>query len=294
MLKFLSTSWKSYFNKKIGKTNPPKYKRKNGENVAYFNYTAFTVKKNGKVSFAKKCLPEVELPKPLFDVVKNNLSSENKDVRRGSLCMIRVIPRVDHYVYEFIYEKKERKLKLKRSNVLGIDLGVNNLVTCVSNLNLQPFLIAGNVPKAINQFYNKQRSHYSSIKDLQGYNFETKRLRTITDKRNRKVKDFFHKTSAFIVKYCIQHNIGRIVIGYNTEWKQEVKLGKRNNQNFVQLPFLKLVEMIKYKAKLVGMLVYTTHESYTSKCSALDGESIEHHDKYIGKRLQRSVFRTVA
>lgn len=69
-------------------------------------------------------------------------------------------------------------------------------------------------------------------------------------------------------------------------------MGRCTNQNFVQVPFSKLVQMVKYKAKLTGIEVELTEESHTSQCSFLDGETIEQHEKYVGKRIKRGLFKT--
>ncbi len=75
-------------------------------------------------------------------------------------------------------------------------------------------------------------------------------------------------------------------------WKQEAQLGKRNNQNFVSIPYYILLNQITYKAEEVGMNVIEQDESHTSKCSFLDNESVEHHSKYLGKRIRRGLFRS--
>ena len=96
----------------------------------------------------------------------------------------------------------------------------------------------------------------------------TQKIIRLHRKRNNKIKDFFHKTSRKIVNHCIKNNIGKIIIGYNEGWKQNINIGKRNNQNFVSLPFLKLIQQIEYKSEMVGIEVVRTTEEYTSqKCS---------------------------
>jgi IS605 OrfB family transposase len=95
-----------------------------------------------------------------------------------------------------------------------------------------------------------------------------------------------------IISFCIEHNFGTIVFGYNDGWKQKITLGKKNNQNFVQVPFTKLLQMVKYKAELIGIDVKLTEEHHTSKCSFWDNESIKHHEKYLGKRIKRGLFKT--
>jgi len=106
------------------------------------------------------------------------------------------------------------------------------------------------------------------------------------------LQTIFHRISKNIIEHCIQNNIGTIVIGYNNGWKQKINIGKRNNQNFVQIPLLKLVKQIEYKAQLKGISVLTVDEAFTSKCSFLDNEPIKKHDKYVGKRIKRGLFKT--
>ena len=121
-----------------------------------------------------------------------------------------------------------------------------------------------------------------------------KKSKKLFDKRNRKIKDHLHKVSRFIVDYCVKKDIGTVVIGNNEDWKHNANIGKKNNQNFVQIPFFMLINQIKYKAEEKGINVILQEESHTSKCSFLDNESIEHHDlgKYIGKRFKRGLFRS--
>ena len=119
-----------------------------------------------------------------------------------------------------------------------------------------------------------------------------KKSKKLFDRRNRKVKDHLHKVSRFIVDYCVKRDIGTLVIGQNEDWKQNVNIGKKNNQNFVQIPFCMLINQIKYKAEAKGINVILQEESHTSKCSFLNGESVEHHDHYLGKRFKRGLFRS--
>jgi putative transposase len=114
----------------------------------------------------------------------------------------------------------------------------------------------------------------------------------ILSKRNNRIHDCFHKISKLLIAYCIANNIGTIFIGHNSGWKQNVTLGRITNQKFVQIPFNKLILQIQYKAELVGIQVRVITENYTSKCSALDNETIEHHNKYLGQRVHRGLFKS--
>ncbi|MFX1238066.1 MAG: RNA-guided endonuclease InsQ/TnpB family protein, partial [Promethearchaeota archaeon] len=195
------------------------------------------------------------------------------------------------YALEIVHEREETDLKLNDDRIVGIDLGLNNVVTMVNNAGLKPAVIKGGAIKSINQYYNKQRARYSSLKDKQGLGFETRRLQKLAMRRNNRINDAFHKISRAIVCYCVAHGFGRIVVGYNVSWKQGVNIGRKNNQNFVQVPFLKLVNQIAYKAELVGIELVMVEESFTSKCSFLDNEPIERRDRYQGRRVSRGLFR---
>ena len=117
------------------------------------------------------------------------------------------------------------------------------------------------------------------------------RLNRIYLKRNNKVKDYIHKTTSKVLNHLVSNNITTLVIGYNKEWKQDITLGKKNNQNFVGIPFLMLVNQLMYKCELQGIKVVIQEESYTSKCSFLDNEDIKKHETYKGRRLKRGLFR---
>ena len=166
---------------------------------------------------------------------------------------VRIVPKGIHYVLEIIYEQEAINLNLNEDRVIGIDLGLNNIVTIANNAGLKPAIIKGGIVKSTNQFYNKQLARYKSIKDKQGLKTESKRLQKLARKRNNKMTDAFHKISRKIVNYCVENDFGRIIIGYNGMWKQNISIGRKNNQNFVQVPFLKLLNQIKYKSELVGI-----------------------------------------
>ena len=113
----------------------------------------------------------------------------------------------------------------------------------------------------------------------------TNRILKIHRKRNNKIRDFFHKSSRKLVNHCIEHNIGTLVVGYNEGWKQNINIGKKNNQNFVSIPFLKLIQQIEYKAEMVGITVIRTSEEYTSQmcscCGLVKKSNRKYRDLYI-------------
>ncbi len=135
----------------------------------------------------------------------------------------------------------------------------------VNNFGLIPFIVDGKKIKNINSFTNKQIGKITQKRMLEGIEKQSIHEKRIWRKRNNRIRDYFHKTSKFLIEHCIHYNIGTIILGYNEGWKQDISMGKKNNQNFVYIPFLKLIEQIRYKAKLVGINFILTPEPYTSQ-----------------------------
>jgi len=284
VLKLLERNWTSFFraikvwgkakDKFLGKPKLPHYKPKNGEFMLFF--TNQQVKMKDKVlKFPKKVGLEVETRLP--DIT---------DLRE-----VRIIPKGVGYVLEIVYNKKIDPKPLNKNRILAIDLGVRNLITAVNNNGLKPFVVKGGVIKSINQNYNKQKARIQSTYDRQGIK-TGKTLQRLTVKRNKKINDYFHKSSKKIVDYCMNNDIGTIVIGYNPEWKQSCRIGKRNNQNFVTIPYYKLIHQLEYKSEEQGIIVIKQEENHSSKCSFLDDEPIVHHDNYLGRRISRGLFKS--
>ena len=249
----------------------PKYKKGKKQNMLVFTTCTCRIK-NWYIHFAK------DIVKP----IKTNIG-ENK------LCQVRIIPQATCYVVEVIYEKKEIDLQLNKSNILSIDLGLNNLCTCISNVGVKPFIVNGRVIKSFNQWYNKTKAKRMSYIGDKG---TSRYLRFLNNRRSFWIDDKIHKISRRIINFCINNNIGNIVIGLNKGWKQDIDLGKKNNQKFVEIPFSKLIDKISYKGRLIGINVQTTEESYTSKVDHLAFESLENHDVYLGKRKKRGLFQS--
>ena len=120
----------------------------------------------------------------------------------------------------------------------------------------------------------------------------SKRLKQLNNQRNFWIEDKIHKVSRYIIDFCIRNNIGSVIIGLNKGWKNEINLGKRINQKFVEIPFSRLIEKITYKGKLVGIEVQITEESYTSKVDHLAFEPLKKQEVYLGKRKKRGLFQS--
>ena len=173
-------------------------------------------------------------------------------------------------------------MHLNEDNILGIDLGINNIVTTSDNIGNKPLIIKGGVAKSLNQFYNKQLAKYKSIAMKCNDTELTAYILKLHRKRNNKMRDFLHKTSRKVVNYCIASDIGTIVLGYNEGWKQGANIGKKNNQNFATIPFRKLVRQIEYKSEMVGIKVVRVSEEYTSQTCSSCGVARKSNRTYRG------------
>ncbi len=285
-LRLLERDWKSFFkaiedwkenpSKYQKKPAPPRYKPKNGEHLIIFTNLECRIKYN---IFRKKYFLHFNYKAKLPPVAVNGIR-----VPPNALRHARILPRHTYYILELVYKKWVKPLNLDITRKIGIDIGLRNLVTVVNNMGLRPWIVRGGPVKAINQYFNKLRGKIQAINGENGSNRKTNRSFRLRRIRDNKLTDLFHKLSRAIIDYCINNNFGAIAIGYNENWKQKINLGRRTNQNFVFVPFLPLINQIKYKAELVGIQVLMTEEGHTSKCSFFDNESIEHHDQYLGKR----------
>ena len=213
---------------------------------------------------------------------------------------IRIIPKSKARFFEiqYCYEQEEIQSNLDKNNVLAIDSGINNLATCVTNKG-KPFIIDGKRLKSINQWFNKENARLQSIKDKQkNSKCCTNKQKNIKRNRNNKVNDYMNKSARIIINYCLKNNIGTLISGYNETFQMNSKIGKRNNQNFVNIPFGKLREKLEYLCKLYGIEYIEQEESYTSKASFFDNDDIpiynsDNPQNYIfsGKRIKRGLYK---
>ena len=164
---------------------------------------------------------------------------------------------------------------------------------------VKPIIVSGKKIKSINHHYNKLQARYKSELQKKNKKYWSNRLQKITDKRKNKIEDAFHKISRWLITFCLENGISNIVIGKNTNWKQNSKMNKTNNQNFIQIPFTILENMIDYKAREVGLNVIWQEESYTSKASYFNNDKIPKFKKddttkhqFSGKRIKRGLYRT--
>ena len=216
---------------------------------------------------------------------------------------IRIIPKAKARFFEiqYIYEAECVQRNLNTNNALALDLGINNLVTAVSS-NGRSFIIDGRKLKSINQWFNKENARLQSIKDKQHYGKKsTNRQKAIARDRNNKVNDYMNKAARKVINYCIANDIGALVVGYNETFQQSSHIGKRNNQNFVNIPYGQLRSKLEYLCRLNGIIFVKQEESYTSKSSFWDRDDIPVYNadnsreyQFSGKRVHRGQYKTAS
>ncbi len=267
-----------------GKPRIPKYKHKErGRNILIYDKQAIGLrafKKTGKL-----------VPSGLPIEIETRITWDQVD-------QVRIVPRANGYVVEVVYQQEVAQADVDPTMIAALDLGVSTLAACTSTKpGFQPLLINGRPLKSINQHYNKQRAHYQS-RLAKANRFTSRQLDRITTKRNRRVNAYLHAASRRIIDHLVQEGIGTLAVGKNPLWKQQAELGRKNNQTFVQIPHARFIDILMYKAKLVGIDVVIVEESYTSKASFLDLDALPTYDPdrtekpcFSGKREKRGLYR---
>ena len=269
--------WSKHKEKYSGRPKLPNYLKKNSNYILILTNQNCQLK-NGKIHFPK--VFQGFTIKPKFTGKENFVSFQQ----------VRLIPHKNRIVAEVVYNMEILEIKADNQRYIGIDIGVNNLATVCNSICDKAFIINGKPLKSINQYYNKRISHYREITKRMNKADYSKRMDRLTEKRNSKIDDYLHKASRYIINYCLKNDIHTIVIGKNKEWKRNSKLSKRVNQNFVQKPFARLIEMIRYKAEEKGIAVILTEESYTSGTSFIDNELPTKENYNKARRIYRGLF----
>ncbi|MFQ4142753.1 transposase [Chlorogloeopsis sp. ULAP02] len=269
------------------KPKPPKYRRKGGLAVVTYPKQALKLINN--------CIQNpLGLTVNRWFNIKNFLIPMPSNIKFEDIKELRILPRNRCFYAEFAYKVSPVSTTLDPKLALGIDPGISNWLTCVSNLGTS-FIVDGKKIKSLNQWYNKI---VSKLKEGKPQGFWSERLAHITEKRNRQMRDAINKATRIVVNYCIQNQIGNIVFGWNKEIKNGVNLGSQNNQSFVQIPTAKLKERISQLCQLYGIKFVEMEESYTSQSSFLDGDVLPVFGnkpegwKSSGKRVKRGLFVT--
>lgn len=295
IIQVLGQDWKGWFEaSKSYKKNPSKFKGR--PKLPGYSKSAATVVigrngfaiKDGELRLLKQ--GNVGFHAQKIKCVENQIFNQKKDLTEA--LEVRFVPLGSCYVLEVVYRKAINDLKLNPNNAFGIDLGIDNLLSIVSNQQgIAPVLIKGKVIKSINQQYNKNKAKLASRN-------KHRHIKALTRKRFCRINDYFHKVSHWLIQEAIETDTGTLVVGTNPDWKTSINIGKQNNQKFVSIPYRSLISKIKYKAELVGIKVIEREESHTSKASAVDFDVIPNTFKdkpesaFSGKRVKRGLYKT--
>src|SRR5579864_191299 len=292
VLKQLADAWKAFREAKAayeedpskftGRPRLPKYKHKvEGRNILIYTMQAVS---RGKRSLQRGVIKPSMLP------IEVKTQQDPKQIDQ-----VRIVPRNGHYVVEVVYSKKPVQAHVDPAFCVAIDLGVTNLAAITSNREgFIPRLVNGRSLKAMNQWYNKHMKELKLCLPKADRERVTRQMEQITNKRNRQVNHYLHAASKGIIDFLVKEGVGTIIVGKNPLWKQETGMGRRNNQNFVAIPHALFIDMLTYKASLIGIKVEVHEESYTSKASFLDLDPIPTYKPdddteytFSGKRIGR-------
>lgn len=208
---------------------------------------------------------------------------------------VRIVPKLGAFVIEVIYEVEDVLLK-HTGNYAAIDLGVDNLASITFSNGINPLLVKGSKIKSINQGYNRLIAKAQS--KLPTNQRTSKHIHRLWRNREMKLQAELHKVTSFLSLYFDEMSVEKVFIGKNVGWKQEVALGKKTNQTFVNIPFNTFITQLTYKCKLRGIEVIEQEESYTSKASFVDQDEIpvygetEEKPQVSGKRISRGLYKT--
>ena len=327
VLSKLDGAYKSFFalSKKKSSSNydqpvrPPQYKKDKGLNAVTYPGQAIKVE-NGvaRVPIAavhkkRQSIMELLKPKSQRNQIIRFLNIQIPEfVAEKRLAELEIIPKgYGRYEAHFKYDEKGLagstkkacsnssdsmdKPEVEGDASLSLDLGIDNFVAAVSSYG-DAFLVNGKEIKSRNQFFNKRKTKLQSAidqtKDIKKKRKIIAELKALLQKRQKYIRDFLHKVSHQVCIYAKKNGISQIIIGYNKDWKNGVRLGKVNNQKFLAIPHARLIGYISYKAKSHGIVVQKQEESYTSKCDALMLEEVKKQGSYSGKRVKRGLFRS--
>ena len=310
ILRLVDRDMQSFFKlltlKKSGKYSEniklPHYKKQNDLMICPIQGRSCRIQKDGKIAIGLtkefRELYNISERRFLLTIPKNI-----KHIKQFQ--EMRIIPQFDgkQFTIEFIYQDTNQPKQASGDGFMSIDLGVSNLATCTvfSNNNAQQFIIDGRWIKNVNYYYNKQisklKNEYSKQKLVNVTT--TKRMMRLINGRNNRINDYFNKTCKYLIDVCLDQGITTIVIGYNKYQKQGINIGRVNNQNMIYIPHHKLRQKLEYLCNLHGIKYCPQEESYTSKASSIDCDSIPVYSdndetKYVfsGKRIHRGLYQS--
>ena len=285
----LNSDWNSYWallnlvkNNQYDKDiNIPKYKKQ--YNLVEYNNQVLS-KKKLKLGFIGT------------DKMKQGIKISNSHKELHCKCF-RIFYKNNNFVCELIYEKEINDQTDSTGKAASVDLGLENLFTVAFNYNKKGISFKGTKLKSINQYFNKEKAKLQSL--LPKNEYCSKRILHLFYKREEQLRNVIGYYSNRLMDLLVKEKISTLVIGHNKDWKNKINIGKVNNQNFVSIPFNKVIDIIKYKAEDFGIKCIEQEESYTSKASFIDDDNIPTFNEdenqkhtFSGKRITRNLYQT--
>lgn len=280
IIRLIDKNYMSYFSllkqKKNGKyadnVNKPRYKKSKSEFILILPSDQISIKKN------------------ILKITRNLKIKFTYEIK-GKIKQAIIKPNGNKYYTLYItYEENQICNEIKDKNkILGIDLGLNNLASCASNVG-PSFIINGKPLKSYNQFYNKIKTQCKSELKICNNKYSSNKLSKLEINRNNFIHNYFNQSISKIIKFCNEYNIGKLIIGYNETWKTEINLGSKTNQSFMNIPHYTFKEKLRNKCEENGIEFILTEESHTSKCSFIDNEKLCHKKEYLGRRIKRGLY----
>lgn len=282
IVRLIDKDFRSFFallNRKLsgkysGDVNIPGFKKPRSEFILILPNDQVN-QRNGKIKITKNL--KIPFSKQIEGVIKQAIIKP----KGGNYYEI-------HIAYE---EETKEQINLKQDSILSIDLGLDNLCSCYSNIG-RDFIITGKPLKSYNQFYNKTKAEIQSELETKNKKKWSNKLNKLTINRTNWIDNYINQTVNLIIEYCIENQVSKVVCGYNEGWKQNSNMGKKVNQKFSAIPFFKLKSKLENKCLDCGIQFILHEESYTSKCSALDKEPVKKHENYLGGRVKRGLFES--
>ena len=289
IIKKLNSDWNSYWalfnlvkNKQYEKdVNIPKYK-----------------KQYNLVEYGNQVLSKKKLKLGFIGTDKMKQGFKLADSHKDLNCKcFRIFYKNNNFVCELIYEKEINNQIISTGKVASIDLGLENLFTVAFNYNKKGISFKGTKLKSINQYFNKEKAKLQSL--LPKNEYCSKRINHLFYKREEQLRNIIGFYSNRLMELLVKEGISTLVIGHNKNWKDKINIGRVNNQNFVSIPFNKVIDIIKYKAEDFGIKCIEQEESYTSKASFIDDDNIPTFNEdenqkhtFSGKRITRNLYQT--
>ena len=288
VLRALDQNWQSFFAALAAwKESPAKF-------LGWPRLPRFKDKQKGRHLFVYT-IQALSLPALRNGMICPSILGITVRTRQQHVQQVRIIPRSGFYVVEVVHERDPDPAAVNLALHAGVDIGLNNLAVLTSDKpGFIPRVVNGRPVKSINQFYNKRRAELQGLLGTRG---TSRRLERTTAKRTQRIDWYLDTASRRIIDLLVAEGIGTLCIGKNPLWKQGVNMGKRNNQDFISVPHAQFIELLTYKAELVGIQVQITEESYTRKASFLDADPLPVYDaaqlspSFSGKRVNRGLCR---